>query len=113
MVCRHIFFICVNENIKDISKLRISNRCPVSLEGPSEKHFCTLPEPVINKIENLKGEELTQIFEISTEKHELENDQQEVQTQVISSQIRRTTQSPVNNFEKVLATKGAPKGIYK
>ena len=39
MVCRHIFFICVTENIKDISKLRISNRWPVSLEGPSEKIF--------------------------------------------------------------------------
>ena len=47
----------MTENIKDISKLRISNRWAVSLEGTCEKHFCALPEPVVNKIEDLKVEE--------------------------------------------------------
>jgi len=43
LICRHIFFICFCENIKDINKLVISQRWNVSLEMV-EKHFINLPE---------------------------------------------------------------------
>ena len=34
------------------------------------------------------------------------------QTQILNSQVQKVFQGPVNNFEKVVATKGAPKGNF-
>jgi len=45
MVCRHIFFICTCENMKDIRRLNISQRW-LSLEFPYETHFAIPIEPL-------------------------------------------------------------------
>lgn len=112
MLCRHIFFICVTENIKDLSKLRISDRWALSLEGSSDKHFCTLPEPIVNQIEESKIEDQVQILEISTQKHDIDNVHQGIQSQA-GPQTQTIIQPCVENFEKVSTNKGAPKGIRR
>ena len=112
MVCRHIFFICVTENIKDISKLRISDKWILSLEMEPEKHFCTSPELINNAQERSpkdgRSQDSVQIIEITTQKCSLDTVEQE--PQAFNLQNPKINQTPVNNFEKVLTKKGAPKG---
>ena len=73
MVCRHIFFICSLENIKDVGRLLISDRWLLSLEKSETSHFAidltSMPLQSLEPIQTSKDNDLdVNILEIESTK---------------------------------------------
>ena len=125
LICRHEFFICFCENVKDVNKLVISKRWSFSFEQV-EKHFIKLPEkklPIAFEEKKEIKEEDSLNMEISQNKEEkieesdkkLERDgvgnasDNENEESHSSKKEKELSQSPIKNFKKVVVKKGAPR----
>ena len=115
MVCRHIFFICSIENVKDVQKLEISDRWLISLEYFRDSHFTQPPNKEEPKDENdttLQKKD-DQILEIQMIKDEdLSGQINSLQEEELPKKVKVSiTKNDVKvpNFSKVVKKKGAPK----
>ena len=114
MICRHIFFICTFEDIKDIDRLSISDRWLKSLESLNEQHF---PNPLQNfhqeekkeKVNEIKEENQSLEIEVPKPNIPLENNLPTISQSIKVELLPKITkESPAKNF-KVAKAKGAPK----
>lgn len=119
MICRHVFFICSCNNIKDVTKLCVSKRWSLSLEEPA-KHFVNpikekdkpisneipttpQPTPIMNDVQQASNHLM---FNQTSEESSDEEEKTDEKIQVV---LKNTRHRVITNFDKVTAKKGAPK----
>jgi len=102
MVCRHVFFICICENIRDIQKLQISRRW-LSLNHLISSHFSVLPD--------IEPKQLTENHNDEGIKIDLFEEKKIEQTETNNHENNKEPQKEeeITNMKKVVNKKGAPK----
>ena len=98
LVCRHIFFICNCENIREVSRLKISQRW-INLDESNKMHFSHQLELLISAPKAVSAiDQNKEILEVVKEENE------SIEIVEVTSKVEDLT-----NMKKVVSKKGAPK----